>query len=184
MAQILKNVISSWLRIILGISIVSLLLLWIVLFIWGPPWKSYKLTEKYLTIWDYTIWKQQYYNNICSTSSWCLDWEIKWLKEINQEIYLFIQINHWNWTAWDKKFYGYTLYKWKPTLFESTYKYDNKLTVNDLNDLPKFWHLSNNKLKFYSENDLSKLPQEQQNIFKELEKNPTIVIDGMDYTKK
>jgi hypothetical protein len=180
---------------ILKYSILIIILLspfiWLLylMFFWGwfwmmseVPWN--KLTQTYLKIWDYTIWKQKWFYNICSTSSWCLDWEIWWFKEVNSNIYIYIEVNYWNWISWDTKFYDYNLFKWKPTLFGSSYMYDTDVTIYDLNDLPKYWYLSNNSLKLYSENDLKRLPQEQQQIFKELEKNPTIIIDWVDYTKK
>lgn len=57
------------------------------------------------------------------------------------------------------------------------------VTINSLDDLPKYWYLNWNELKFYSKNDLKNLPTKTQAIFKELEKNPTIIIDGVNHTK-
>lgn len=142
------------------------------------PWNQ--LTKTYLKVGDYKIWKQKWFYNICNKDKGCLDWEILWFKEVNTDIYIYININHWSGTSGDIKFYEYRVYKWKKTLFSSS-QYDSEVTVNNVSDLPKFWLLSNNNLEFYSENELKNLPQEQVNIFKELEKNPIIKIDGKVY---
>lgn len=57
------------------------------------------------------------------------------------------------------------------------FKNSNRITVYNLNDLPKYLHLSSNELKYYSENDLGKLDKKKQNIFKELVNNTKIIIN-------
>lgn len=92
-------------------------------------------------------------------------------------IYIYIKINYWSWIITDKNnletnFYAYDLYK-----------NNDRIRINNLNEIPKFWFLSNNELKFYSENDLQTLSTEVQSIFKELEQNPTIFINWINYSK-
>jgi len=130
------------------------------------PW--YKLTETYLKVWDYKIWKQKWFYNICHNNNWCLNWEILGIKN---NTYFFIKLNNWKWYIGEEEFFGYKLFK-----------KDNRIVVYNLNDLPKFWILNWNNLEFYSQNDLKNLSKEKQNIFKELEKNPKIIINWTDYT--
>lgn len=181
---------SKFLMYFIFIIILLLPIIWIsyLLFFWWWFWMMYevpgrKLTEEYLTIWNYTIWKQKWFYNICSNWSWCLNWKVLGCQQNNNEVYIYIDINYWNWIIWNKKFYSYTLYKWNSTLFSWAQLKNNDFIIYNLNELPKYWYLSNNELKIYSESDLKDLSQEQQNIFKELEKNPRVVINWVDYTK-
>lgn len=176
MIKILKKYIKFFFWIISWIIVLSIIWLWIVWFIWWFPWKSYNLTEKYLKIWNYSIWKQDYYYNICDNREWCLNWEILWLKQNRNDIYIYIRINHWIWSVGLNKnkidFFSYYLFN-----RNDYYK------VNNINDLPEYWLIQDNNLSFYSENDLQNLPKEQKQIFKELEQNPKIIINRVDYTK-
>jgi len=167
------NIFKSTFRVLLWIIILWLILLWIVLLIWWSPWKSYNLTEKYLSIWDYSIWRQQYYYNICHKKEWCFNWEILWLNQKRDNIYIYIKINYWVIKSIDDTIildYYYNIYK-----------NSNRIYTKNIEWIIKYWYLSNNELTFYSENDLISLSQEIQDIFKELEKNPKIVIDWIQY---
>lgn len=167
--------------------IITLIYMWIFYLMffyqWGfwigyeVPWNQ--LTKTYLKVGDYKIWKQKWFYNICSKDKWCLDWKLKWISILSNDIYLYIEINIIESTLtypdgttkiWD---YNYSLFvgDWV----------NNTITVKQKSDLPKFWYLSNNNLEFYSENELKNLPQELVNIFKELEENPIIKIDGKVY---
>ena len=46
--------------------------------------------------------------------------------------------------------------------------------------IPKYWHLKWDEIKFYS--NLEKLSQKEKEIFSELEKEQTIIIDWIDYS--
>lgn len=179
MKEILKNILSSTFRIILWISILSLLLLATILFIWWTPWKSSSLTERYITIWDYSIWKQQYYYNICNKKSGCFNWELLWLKQSWNSLYLFIKANYSTFWTTDDTTWTFNIEWYHYNLFK---EYEIKSYYNK-NEIPKYWYLSWNNLEFYSENDLEKLSKEKQDIFKKLEKNPTIIINWVDYSK-
>ncbi len=133
-----------------------------------------------MDLWNnYQIWKYNKVNKVCNKNKeiWCLNWEIKWISFISNNIYFYIYRSDVITTYTDGSSeitkYSYNLFK------NNKRKY-----VTDLLDLPKYWYLLNNELKFYSENDLQNLSEEQQKIFKELEENPTIIIDWVDYTKK
>lgn len=156
------------------------LLWWLGILIWWIPWMSselpwYNLTETYKKIWNYSIWKQKWFNNICHDDKWCLNWEILWIYQETENIYIYVRINYWNLTIVDKNniesvFFDYDLYN-----------NTDRIRVNSLNDLPKFWYFDDNKLKFYSQNNLVNLSEEQRKIFEELEENPIIKIDGKKY---
>lgn len=136
------------------------------------PW--YKLTETYLKTWDYKIWKQKWFNNICNVDKWCFNWKMLWLKQDWNDIFIYININY------EKGIVGYEKNK---KYYYNYFKKENHITIYNLNDLPKYWILSNNNLEFYSENDLENLSKEQQYIFNKLEEKPEIIINGIDYTK-
>lgn len=167
--------------------ILSVIFFWIlftsalgIIFFWWwfgmineTPWN--KLTEVYLESWDYEIWKQKWFYNICNKKDWCLNWEILWLEEIYNDTYIYVKINYWSWYIIDKNneqkdFYRYRLYS-------------DELEINNLSEIPKYWYLSNNKLIFYSENELKNLSEEQQIIFKELETKPRIIINWINYSQ-
>lgn len=163
--------------IIFIICIPIIFFLYLMLYWWfGMSFESSwnKLTKTYLEIWDYTVWKQKWFYNICNKNQGCLDWEILGFKEVIDKKYLYIKMNYGSWYIINKNnerkdFYRY-YFDWK------------QWEINDVDDLPKYWYLSNNDLKLYSKNDLKNLSQEQQTILQELEKNPTIVINWIDYT--
>jgi hypothetical protein len=167
-------------KIILSTSIIGLVLVIIWIFIWWMPWMSFevpwnKLTETYLKVWDYKIGKQKFQHNICHKKDWCIIWKILWLKiDENDYIYIYYELNHSNGYIWVEKenFYAYRIYK--------NYEISDTI-IYDLNDLPKFFILTWSSLNLYSENDLETLPQEQQEIFKELEENPSIIINWEVY---
>ncbi|NDK09019.1 hypothetical protein EOM39_07325 [Candidatus Gracilibacteria bacterium] len=169
--------------------IFSLVFIMSVVYLWGGAYLDFKkenaqvLQEVYTDLGNnYQIGKYHKVNSICNKDEkiGCLNGEIKGIKIINnREYYLYLYIYRSPVTSTypngEKEITDYSYH-----LF-----FNNKSTfVQKEQDIPKFGYLSNNELKFYTENDLSKLPQEQQTIFKELEKNPTIVINGVDYTKK
>lgn len=164
---------------VLVILILSIPLLWLLgILIWWMPWMGaeipwYKLTETYKKVWDYSVWKQKWFYNICHKEEGCLNWELLWYKEIDEKTFVYIGLKEWIITSIDEKEvldYYYTLYK-----------KSNRIYANTLNDLPKFWYLKNNQLEFYSENELSNLSEEKRKIFKEWKKNPVIEIDGKKY---
>lgn len=174
---------KSILNIILGVFLLAFIVVGIWIFKWWMPWMSYEITWKHLTethlkTWDYNIWKQKNHYNICHNENWCIDWKILWLKQTNNDdIYIYIDINYWNLVLWDEngvetKYYDYNIYK-----------NSNRVKVISLLELPKYGKLSNNNLKFYSKNDLEKLSEEQKKIFESLEKNPSIIIDWINYSK-
>ncbi|NDK08989.1 hypothetical protein EOM39_07175 [Candidatus Gracilibacteria bacterium] len=176
-------------KIIKIIFTILILLLMFGLYVWGMSYLDWKkenaqvLQEVYTNLGEnHQIGKYHKVNSICSKDEkiGCLNGEVKGIKIIdNKEYYLYVNLYTYE-TKGGKineelKVLGYN-YK----LF-----YANKnIFVQKEQDIPKYGYLLNNELKFYSENDLSKLPQEQQIIFKELEKTPSIIIDGVDYTKK
>jgi hypothetical protein len=175
--KLLKSFLNIWLWVIL----ILLVLVWIWILIWWMPWMWFevpwnKLTETYFITWNYKIWKQKFQYNICHNKKWCINWKILWFKEIESNIYIYIKVNYWIISLWDWiKSYDYELYKTN---------YSDIIDIDNLNDLPKYWYLSNDELIFYSENDLKNLSEVQQKIFKDLEETPTIIIDWIDYTKK
>jgi len=148
--------------------------------------KSWReLSVVYSNLWDfYEIWSHYKVNKICNKNKeiGCLNWEVNWLKFINnKEVYLFLNIYviestitepSWNTKIWD---YSYKLF-----MNDITDKY---ITVKQKSNIPKFWYLNWNKLEFYSDETLSFLNKEKQDIFKKLEENPTIIIDWIDYLK-
>lgn len=177
-----------FIKIILGIFsfmvVINIYVWWMSYLDWKKE-SSQSLQEIYSNLWNqYQIWSLNKVNKICSKDKkiGCLSWELKWISINGNDIYLYIKIysiesilTYPDWTSkiWD---YSYNLFMGN--------KVNNTITVKQKSDLPKYWHLLNNELKFYSENDLKNLSQEQQNIFKELEENPTIIINWFDYTKK
>ncbi len=178
------NFLKSALKVSFLVFIISFLIIMIMILKWGMPGMSseipwYNLTETYIKKWDYSIWKQKFQYNICHEKEGCLNWKILWLKEKEDKIYMYIKINYSKWGSFDEKTWEIEVKNY------DFYLYNRKkyIIVNDINELPTFWYLSWNKLEFYSEKDLSKLPEEQQNTFREIKKNPTIIINGKDYTK-
>lgn len=172
---------KSPIRRLLVVLIIAFILLFIWMLKWWMPWMSFevpwwKLTEVYTTIWSYNIWKEKFRTNICNKEDWCLNGEILWFKENKYDIYIYIKPNFSTitWTINEDLFwYDYQIYK-----------NEKSKIFKNIDSIPIFWYLSNNKLEFYSEKDLEKLPKEQQKIFKDLEENPTVIIDWVDYTKK
>lgn len=175
---------------ILKYSIVLIILFpiigfWYIMFYWGWFWMSSevpwsKLTQTYLKIWDYSIWKQKWLNNVCSKNKepWCLNWELLWIEVVgSDEAYIYFKLNYWTWSSIDKSgkridFYSYEIYKNK-----------DRNNANSMNQIPKFWYLNWGSLDFYSEWDLDKLSSDKEEAFKELEKNPTIIMDGVNHIK-
>ena len=170
------------------IFITILILVVIVWFLWIPEiikheskmW--YKLTEEYLNVWTkYVVWKQVNKINIFNINEEesCLDWSIVWLKILNNDVLFYFDLNN-AWPVktidkeWDEKilYYNYI-----------TFLNTDNLSVKNINDIPKFWYINWDNLQFYAETDLKNLTQEQQKIFKELEQNPTIIINWVDYSK-
>jgi len=177
----MKTLIKPILFLLIFIIIINI-------YIWGMSYidwkkeKSQNLQEIYIDLWeDYQIWKYNKINTICNKDKGCLGWELKWMSIASNYVYLYIEVDSIESTLtypdgttkiWD---YNYSLFIGD--------RANNTITVKQKSDLPKYWLLSNNNLEFYSENDLKNLPQEQQTIFKELEKKPTIIINWVDYTK-
>jgi len=152
---------------------------------WGWFWMSSevpwsKLTETYLKIWDYSIWEQKFLNNTCHKDKtiWCLNWELLWTKIVNNnEIYIYYKLNYWTGFLTDKsgkkiQFYSYEIYKNK-----------DRNSANTIDQIPEFWYSNWGSLEFYSESDLDELGSSKRETFKELEKNPTIIIDGVNHAK-
>lgn len=141
-----------------------------------------KLSEVYGDVWiNYEIWKHYWVNKICNKDKkvGCLNSELKGLKFIDDNniylyFYLYRSVTNWSYKNEPSHIlgYGYDLFLNSKNFF-----------VQDEWDIPEFWYIYWGKIIFYSGKDLKKLPMEQQNIFKELEKNPTIVIDWVDYIK-
>lgn len=170
---------KSVFNIIVGVFLLGFIVIWISMMKWGMPWKSYKLTEIYLSVWDYNIWKQQYYNNICKKNIWCFNGELLWLREINNYIYIIIDTKYSKWWSINKETWEIEIKNYDYYMFErSNYK-----VVDNINDIPIYWYLSKNNLEFYSENDFDKLPENQRKIFEEIENNPSIVINEVNYSK-
>ncbi|EKD66723.1 MAG: hypothetical protein ACD_49C00019G0001 [uncultured bacterium (gcode 4)] len=167
------------------VTIFLIPILWVILIlIWWMPWMSfevpwYKLTETYLTMWDYSIWKQKFQYNICHKKEGCIEGKILWLKEKNNDIYIYYKLNYWTFSSIDKISKIETIDGFRYEFFKKS----NRITVYSLNNLPKYWFLSKNELKFYSENDLEKLDKGKQDIFKELVNNPKIIINWVDYSR-
>lgn len=174
-----KIILAVWIIII----IFSVYMWWELYFDWKKS-NSQEFQEIYMNLWDnYQIWKYNKINKLCNKDKKisCLNWEIKWFKQVNWEVYLYLYL-------YSKESIG-TYSDWKTKVLDYSYKLflnvnDEKSVIVKLKEnIPKFWYLSNNELKFYSENDLINLSHEKQDIFKELEENPTIIIDGVDYSK-
>ena len=62
------------------------------------------------------------------------------------------------------------------------FRHSTEISLKSIDYLPKFWSLSWDKVEFYSEKDMENLPEETQKTFREIEKNPTIIVDWKDYT--
>lgn len=177
---------KSIFNIILWVLLLGITISILSIFKWWFPWMSFEvpwkhLTETYLEVWDYKIWKQKFQYNICHNKKWCLDGKILWFEIINDIWYALFDINYGSWKtiykSWEiKYYYSYVIYK--------NSKYSIKDTVvNKITDLPKFSLLRDNKLEFYSENDLEKLSEIERQIFEDLEKKPSIIIEWINYSK-
>ena len=176
---------KSLLRIFSAIVLVSFVLVGIWILIWWMPWMSfetpwYNLTETYLTIWDYSIWKQKFQYNICHKSEGCLDWKILGLQKIDENIYMYYKLNYSTVSSVNDltnketiRWYNYELLKFKGSKF-----------VDNLDLMPQFFVLSWNTLQTYSNKDSDKLPKEKQNILSELVKSQRIIINNIDYSAR
>lgn len=153
--------------------------------LWGNPAEvtNRGLGEVYTTIEGrYEIWKQLGHIQVCNKliRYGCLNWRIKGLKIIgNQD---------------DSKALIYFELFNKADLGKDSFINGNRfkffgdldIRVSTSKDrVPKFavlWHRFEADL--YDDINLKYAFPEEQKIFKELEKNPTIVINGIDYTHK
>ena len=56
--------------------------------------KYINLQEIYTDLWKYyQIWKYNKVNTICKKDKGCLDWKLKWISILSNDIYLYIEIN-------------------------------------------------------------------------------------------
>jgi hypothetical protein len=178
--KIITKFIKPIIRIIL-IALTTILAFVIIFVIISTYW--FIKSKTYISLWDYEIVKKPEridtasYITICHKKEWCLDWKILWLKQTNDKIYIYYDLAYSTISSINRETWEKTMEKYKFELLEST----EKKYVENLNLLPKFFILTWNSLSFHSENDLETLPEEQQEIFRELEKNPTIIIDGVEY---
>jgi hypothetical protein len=144
-----------------------------------------ELSETYTTIANrFEIGKQLSKFQICDTyiKYWCLKWELKWFKMIDDyEALVYFKIDEssieknsfWTW-------YVYNLF----------WQYDQRFLF-EKEDLPKFWWIIWTEMALYSENTFKYLISKGSTSmldkkiiqFKELEKNPKIVINWINYTK-
>lgn len=142
-------------------------------------WKI--LWDTHLKIWEYKLWKQMWGYNICKKWEWCLHWEVKWLKQVKDDIYIYMYVkcDQISWQYIRKALKrepvdcDYYLFDWK-----------NDIDIKNFWELPKFWYLSWDNVEFYSENDMENLSEEKQKIFRDLELNPKVIVNGVDYTRK
>lgn len=141
------------------------------------------LGETYISIaWKYDIWRQSDHIQVCNNAFryGCLNWRIKGLKIIGNPEY-------------KKAFVYFELFA-KADLGKDPFSDRNRFKLFGDSDIqlspsedrvPKFAVLDYAYgIDTYDDMNLKEAPAETQKIFKELEKNPTIVINGIDYTHK
>lgn len=136
-----------------------------------------KLTEKYIDIGNYSIWKQKFLNNLCSKdeSLWCLNAELLWTRITdNNEAYVYFNLNYSTVTGIDSKEIG--------GYFFNLYKKSESQFVKDIKLIPEYWYVHWSVLDLYTKVDLDKLDANKKEIFKELERNPSVIINGINHT--
>ncbi len=172
MKIIIKILLKILDKIILFIAACFILVSLVWYFFFIRPYSQIQGSKEF---WDYIIWERKTINwtsyNICGGGKWCLLWEIKWLQQVWEDIYIYIKNNYY--MVLSDTNVSYKMYVGEELRY-----------LKSVDDLPKFWYLSWDKVEFYSENDMKNLPEEMQKIFREIEKHPTIIVDWEDYTKK
>jgi hypothetical protein len=136
-----------------------------------------ELGKIYLTVGGrYQIWKQLYQTQICDTyiKNGCLIWTLKGFKSIDNgsRALIYFEIDQRNvQKSVYRNSYEYQLF----------WKYDLR-QVDTLENLPKFALLWNTA-DLFTDKNLDILAEPIKKQFQELEKNPTIIIYWVDYTK-
>ncbi len=127
------------------------------------------LSEVHFEFWEYKLGKWYDIYNICKNWEWCLLWQVKWVKQIDENVYILIKSD------------DYTVFSNWEVLY-TMFKHSKLIELNWIDYIPKFWYLSWDEVEFYSENDMENLSEETQKIFRDLELNPKVIVNWKDYT--
>lgn len=173
---------KSFFKIVTILFIILLSLGIFFIFKWWMPWMWnevpwYTLTETYIKIWDYSIWKQKFQYNICHKENRCLNGKILWAKMKNNNIYVYYKFNYSTVSSINNTTQKETI-RWYNY---EVYSLDKSKYIDNLNQIPEFWYIDWSWLKFYSEVDLKKLDENKQKIFHDLKINPTIIINWVSH---
>ncbi len=128
---------------------------------------NYYLHEK--NIWGWFGWPWNNYLAICTKSDKCSEWQVKWIKLSDRELYIY---------------FSPVMYEIEDML---TIFKDNSYSIfndgiyytldSDLNNAKTFWIFTQESMNFYSINDLEKLQDEQKNILLELKEKPRFIYE-------
>lgn len=187
----MKKILEIIIKVVLWLIIIFIILWFAVNYFWNQTYKINN-TINVCNQHNITLWKQLWKDNFT-----LCDQNIKW-KCIEWSILSAVKSNNWNLNAIFElnKFKSYTNDSFNEyvkdldnplgfiySIFSNDF--EKKYYAKNYNDINKYIELDNNcEIKYYSKNDLEKMSNEKRNIFKELENNPSITIDWVDYSKK
>lgn len=166
---------------ILQIIIFMILFLWVSgMLLFSLLWYD-SIPKIYLTLWDYnielvSIFQEGSFFKICLNEwEWdrCFNGNILWLKEREGKVYIYHKFYIWGSILWsienEKRYITYQTYDYK----------SHSVLIEE--EVPEYFILTETWLEMYSKSNFELLSKEEQEIFKELEENPTIVINWKVY---
>ena len=137
----------------------------------------YELGEKYTVIDKrYEIGLQNGHMQICDLyiKDWCLRWELLGIKTTKQGTYIYFHIDENKATVRNN---GY----WSGVTFSFFWLFDER-TATSRDNLPEFWILWGLDITLIGKEDLKVWTAETQKILLDLKQDPSIVINGKDYS--
>lgn len=185
----MKKILEIIIKVVIGLIVIFMILWLLFNYFWN---KVYDLND---VIWvcensEYVIWKKIWNKeySFCDTKKTlnCIEWEI--LSTIKNEDTLFLHFNLNKFSSMTNVEINEKISRLDNPLgyiyriFSNDF--DNDFYAKSYNDIYKFLELDNScKITLYSQNDLEKLSENKKNLFNELEKKSTIMINGIDYSK-
>lgn len=131
-----------------------------------------KIEDYYLkenNIWGWFGWPWDNYIAICIHNNKCSEWQVKWIKSENEEIYIyFLPVI-------------YSIEDMLTIFKDNSYSiFDNGIYYNlnnDINNAKIFWVFTQESMDFYSLNELEQLPKEQQEILQDIKERPRFIFE-------
>lgn len=145
--------------------------------------KNLYIIETYKDIWKYRIWKKTSWpvfwwdvwtrNTICNLNTReCLNWELKGIFIEWEKIYVYL----FNDIVYSLEYSSLERWIDYPILY-SLWENEYIETPESFEDIKQFWIFTQESMNFYSLNDLSQLPENEQDILLNLKDNPRFLYE-------